>query len=49
MDEPHVVNGPWIPFAEALAMTLDGSITDAMTVIAVERLALIRTLASLEG
>jgi 8-oxo-dGTP pyrophosphatase MutT (NUDIX family) len=39
----------WIPFAEALEMTLDGRITDAMTVIAIERLALIRTLASLEG
>lgn len=39
----------WIPFAEALEMTLDGRITDAMTVIAIERLALIRTLASLDG
>jgi len=38
----------WTPFAEVLEMTMDGRITDAMTVIAVERLALIRTLASLE-
>ena len=38
----------WIPFADALEMTLDGRISDAMTVIAIERLALIRTLASLE-
>ena len=32
----------WMPFDEALAMTLDGRITDAMTVIAIERLALER-------
>ena len=33
----------WLPFEEVLAMTLDGRITDAMTVVAVERLALIRS------
>jgi ADP-ribose pyrophosphatase len=33
----------WVPFEEVLAMILDGRITDAMTVIAVERLAIIRT------
>ena len=32
----------WLPFADVLAMTLGGLITDAMTVIAVERLALQR-------
>jgi 8-oxo-dGTP pyrophosphatase MutT (NUDIX family) len=32
----------WVPFDEVLAMTLDGRISDAMTVIAVERLALAR-------
>jgi 8-oxo-dGDP phosphatase len=32
----------WVPFPEVLSMTLDGRITDAMTVVAVERLALIR-------
>ncbi|MEO8571955.1 MAG: NUDIX hydrolase, partial [Chloroflexota bacterium] len=32
----------WIPFDEVVEMTLDGRITDAMTVIAVERLALLR-------
>jgi 8-oxo-dGTP pyrophosphatase MutT (NUDIX family) len=32
----------WPPFADVLAMTLDGRITDAMTVVAVERLALLR-------
>ena len=36
----------WLPFDEVLAMTLDGRITDAMTVIAVERLALLRARAS---
>jgi len=39
----------WTPFADVLEMTLDGRISDAMTVIAVERLALIRTLAAREG
>lgn len=37
----------WVPFTEVLEMTLDGRISDAMTVIAVERLALIRTLAAM--
>ena len=32
----------WVPFDEALEMTLDGRITDAMSVIAIERLARIR-------
>ncbi len=32
----------WLPFSEVLAMTLDGRISDAMTVVAVERLALLR-------
>lgn len=32
----------WLPFDEALAMTLDGRITDAMTMIALQRLALLR-------
>jgi 8-oxo-dGTP pyrophosphatase MutT (NUDIX family) len=32
----------WLPFDEVLAMTLDGRITDAMTVVAVERLGLER-------
>ena len=32
----------WLPFDEVLAMTLDGRITDAMTVVAIERLALLR-------
>jgi 8-oxo-dGTP pyrophosphatase MutT (NUDIX family) len=32
----------WLPFEEALAMTLDGRITDAMSVVAIQRLALLR-------
>jgi 8-oxo-dGTP pyrophosphatase MutT (NUDIX family) len=34
----------WLPFAQVLAMTLAGEIEDAMTIIAIERLALIRTM-----
>ena len=36
----------WLPFDEVLAMTLDGRISDVMTVVAVERLALQRARAS---
>jgi hypothetical protein len=36
----------WVPFDDVMAMVLDGRITDAMTVMAVQRLALIRTLAT---
>ena len=32
----------WVPFEEALAMTLDGRITDAMSVVAIQRVALER-------
>ena len=32
----------WVPFDEALAMTLDGRITDAMSVVAIQRVALER-------
>jgi 8-oxo-dGTP pyrophosphatase MutT (NUDIX family) len=32
----------WLPFDEALAMTLDGRITDAMSIIGIQRLALER-------
>jgi 8-oxo-dGTP pyrophosphatase MutT (NUDIX family) len=35
----------WLPFDEALAMTLDGRITDAMSVVAIQRYALGRGLA----
>ena len=30
----------WVPFDEALAMTMDGRITDAMSVVAIQRMAL---------
>ena len=33
----------WVPFPETHEMTLDGLITDAMSVIAIERLALLRS------
>jgi hypothetical protein len=32
----------WVPFEEVLAMTLDGRITDAMTILAVHRAAIAR-------
>ena len=32
----------WVPFDEALAMTLDGRITDAMSVVGIQRVALDR-------
>ena len=32
----------WVPFAEALAMALDGRITDALSVVALQRVALLR-------
>jgi 8-oxo-dGTP pyrophosphatase MutT (NUDIX family) len=32
----------WVPFEEALAMTLDGRISDAMTIMGIQRLALDR-------
>jgi len=35
----------WVPFDEALAMTLDGRITDAMSVVAIQRVALERATA----
>ena len=35
----------WLPFAEVLAMTLDGRITDALTVLVVQRVALERLMA----
>jgi len=36
----------WVPFDEALAMTLDGRITDAMSVIGIQRVALERASAA---
>jgi 8-oxo-dGTP pyrophosphatase MutT (NUDIX family) len=36
----------WVPFEEALAMTLDGRIEDALTVVAIQRVALDRMMAA---
>jgi 8-oxo-dGTP pyrophosphatase MutT (NUDIX family) len=36
----------WVPFDEVLAMTMDGRITDAMTILAVQRAALARLTAT---
>ena len=36
------IESRWLPFDEALAMTLDGRITDAMSVIGLQRVALER-------
>ena len=33
----------WVPFDEVMAMVMDGRITDAMSVVALQRLALERT------
>jgi len=48
-DPTEVLDVRWLPFEEVLAMTLDGRITDAMTVVAVERLALLRARSSAGG
>ena len=39
----------WVPFAEALAMTLDGRITDVISVAAIQRVALARASAAADG
>jgi 8-oxo-dGTP pyrophosphatase MutT (NUDIX family) len=36
----------WVPFAEALAMTIDGRITDAISIIGIQRVALTRLAAA---
>lgn len=36
----------WVPFSEVLGMTLDGRIHDVLTVVAVERVALARSIAA---
>jgi 8-oxo-dGTP pyrophosphatase MutT (NUDIX family) len=33
----------WVPFAEALAMTVDGRITDSLSILGLQRVALMRT------
>jgi 8-oxo-dGTP pyrophosphatase MutT (NUDIX family) len=39
------IESRWVPFDEALAMTLDGRITDAMSIIGLQRVALARVAA----
>ncbi len=41
-DPTEALQVRWVPFDEALAMTLDGRITDAMSVVAIQRVALDR-------
>ncbi len=41
-DPTEALGVRWVPFDEALAMTLDGRITDAMSVVAIQRVALDR-------
>ena len=41
-DGTEALDVRWLPFDEVLAMTLDGRITDALTVLAVQRIALDR-------
>ena len=36
----------WVPFDDALAMTIDGRITDAMSIIGIQRVALERATAA---
>jgi 8-oxo-dGTP pyrophosphatase MutT (NUDIX family) len=48
-DPTEALEVRWLPFDDVLAMTLDGRVTDAMTVVAVERLALLRARTSAAG
>jgi 8-oxo-dGTP pyrophosphatase MutT (NUDIX family) len=41
-EETEQLQVRWVPFAEALAMTADGRITDALSVVAIQRVALLR-------
>ncbi len=45
-DPTEALDIRWTPFDEALAMTLDGRITDAMSVVAIQRVALARLAAA---
>jgi len=47
-DPTEVLDLRWVPFDEAVAMTRDGRITDAMSVTAIQRVALDRALAALD-
>jgi 8-oxo-dGTP pyrophosphatase MutT (NUDIX family) len=45
-DPTEALETRWLPFADALAMTLDGRITDAMSIIGIQRVALARLAAA---
>ncbi len=47
-EETEALEIRWVPFAEALAMTLDGRITDSLSVVALQRVALARVAAGRE-
>ncbi|HSK52138.1 MAG TPA: NUDIX hydrolase [Clostridia bacterium] len=48
-DPTEALEVRWLPFAEALAMTLDGRITDAMSIIGIQRVALARLASAAAG
>jgi ADP-ribose pyrophosphatase len=48
-DPTEEIESRWLPFDEALAMTLDGRITDSMTVIGLQRVALARVAGVVSG
>jgi 8-oxo-dGTP pyrophosphatase MutT (NUDIX family) len=48
-DPTEALDIRWVPFEEALAMTLDGRITDVMSVVGIERVALARLAAAAGG
>jgi 8-oxo-dGTP pyrophosphatase MutT (NUDIX family) len=45
-DPTEILDIRWVPIEEALAMVLDGRITDAMSVVGIERVALARAAAA---
>ncbi len=45
-DPTEALEVRWVPFTEALAMTLDGRITDAISIIGIQRVALARVAAA---
>lgn len=48
-DPTEALETRWLPFVEALAMTLDGRITDAMSIIGIQRVALARLASAAAG
>jgi 8-oxo-dGTP pyrophosphatase MutT (NUDIX family) len=48
-DPTEALHLRWVPFEDAVAMTVDGRITDVMSVVAIQRVALLRAAASGTG